>query len=269
MGEAFFLPDGDRFVATELTRGPWDAGAQHAGPPAALLGRAVERYGARGDVRVVRITFEILRPVPIAPLEIGTTLLRGGRSVEVVGASLRNDGAEVMRATAIRIRTVAGALPGLPLGPDAGAGARGTQVPAGPEHGEPLRFFPTGQRVGYSTAMEWRFVEGAFLEPGPATVWMRMRRPLVADEEPSPLQRVLIAADSGNGVSSVLDWRRWLFINPDLTVYLHRPPAGEWVCLQARTTIEPAGLGLAESLIFDRTGPVARGLQSLFITPRT
>jgi hypothetical protein len=273
MGEAFFLPDGDRFLATGLTRGPWDAGAQHAGPPAALLGRAVERFGARRDVRVVRITFEILRPVPIAPLEIATTLLRGGRNVEVVGASLRNDGTEVMRATAIRIRTVEdaaeGGLPGMPLAPDGGGDARGLQVPAGPERGQPMRFFPTGQRVGYSTAMEWRFVEGAFLEPGPATVWMRMRHPLVADEEPSPLQRVLIAADSGNGVSSVLDWRRWLFINPDLTVYLHRPPTGEWVCLQARTTVELAGLGLAESIIFDRTGPVARGLQSLFIAPRT
>jgi hypothetical protein len=267
MGEAFFLPDGDRFVATELTRGPWDAGAQHAGPPAALLGRAIERFGTRTDVQVVRITFEILRQVPIAPLEISTTLLRDGRSIEVVGASLSNDGTEVMRATAVRIRTVEGPADG-GLASTRAADPRQPSTPPGPEHGEPLRFFPTAHKTGYNTAMEWRFVEGAFLEPGPATVWMRMRHPLVPDEEPSPLQRVLIAADSGNGVSSLLDWRRWLFINPDLTVYLHRPPVGEWVCLQARTTLEPAGLGLAESIIFDRTGPVARGLQSLFIAQR-
>jgi hypothetical protein len=271
MSEAFFLPDGDRFVATELTRGPWDAGAQHAGPPAGLLGRAVERFGTRDDVQVVRVSFEILRRVPIAPLEITTTLLRGGRSVEVVGASLSEDGTEVMRATAVRIRTVEappdGEAGGMP--PGVGRGGVGErEVPAGPEHGEPLRFFPTGY-IGYGTAIEWRFVDGAFLEPGPATVWMRMRHPLVADEEPTPLQRVLIAADSGNGVSAVLDWRRWLFINPDLTVYLHRPPVGEWVCLQARTTVEPAGLGLAESIVFDRGGPVARGLQSLFVAPRS
>ncbi len=270
MGEAFFLPDGDRFVATELTQGPWDAGAQHAGPPAALLGRAIERFGTRDDVQVVRVTFEILRQVPIADLEVTTTLLRGGRNVEVVGASLRNHGTEVMRATGVRIRTVEapadGQAAGIPTG--SAPGDPETPVPAGPEHGEPLRFFPTGYDVGYNTAMEWRFVEGAFLEPGPATVWMRMRYPLLPDEEPTPLQRVLIAADSGNGVSSVLDWRRWLFINPDLTVYLHRPPVGEWVCLQARSTLEPAGLGLAESIVFDRTGPVARGLQSLFVAPR-
>ena len=275
MDDAFFIPDGERFVATELTRGPWDPGAQHAGPPAALLGRAVERFGSRPDVRVVRLTFEILRQVPIAALDLETTLLRGGRSIEVIGASLSSAGTEVMRVTGVRIRTVD------PPGDGAAAGAGGPdgvlgpalsvedlKVPPGPEHGEPLHFFPTRHGVGYNTAMEWRFVAGAFLEPGPATVWMRMRHPLLPGEEPSPLQRVLIAADSGNGVSSVLDWRRWLFVNPDLTVYLHRPPEGEWVCLQARTTLEPVGLGLAESVIFDRTGPVARGLQSLFVAER-
>ena len=275
MEEAFFIPDGERFVATELTRGPWDPGAQHAGPPAALLGGAVERFGSAPDVQVVRLTFEILRQVPIATLDLETTLLRGGRSIEVIGASLSSAGTEVMRVTAVRIRTVdtpEGGEAGATGGPDGAlgpaAGLDDLKVPPGPEHGEPMRFFPIKHGVGYSTAMEWRFVEGAFLEPGPATVWMRMRHPLLPGEEPSPLQRVLIAADSGNGVSSVLDWRRYLFNNPDLTVYLHRPPAGEWVCLQARTTLEPAGLGLAESVIFDRTGPVARGLQSLFVAKR-
>ncbi|WP_237292992.1 acyl-CoA thioesterase domain-containing protein [Streptomyces katrae] len=68
-----------RFRATEATRGPWDPGAQHAGPPAALLGRAVEeRAGARGDMRVARITYEILRPVPIGELAVATSVLRRG-----------------------------------------------------------------------------------------------------------------------------------------------------------------------------------------------
>ena len=83
--------------------------------------------------------------------------------------------------------------------------------------------------------MEWRSVEGGFLEPGPATVWMRMRQPLVAGEEPTPLQRTLVAADVGNGISAVLDWRRYVFINVDLTVHLERMPEGEWVCVDAVT----------------------------------
>jgi hypothetical protein len=281
MGEAFFFPDGDRFMATESTRGPWHPGAQHAGPPSALLGRAIEGFGGRDGVQVVRITYDILRPVPISRLEVTTSLLRDGRSVEVVGASLAAAGTEVMRATGVRIRATelpldgeVGAAPPEDEPPDArhqlGAGGQPdpAAAPPGPEHGEPSRFFSTGSDVGYHTAMEWRFVDGAFLEPGPATVWMRMRMPLLPDEEPSPLQRILIAADSGNGVSSVLDWRSWLFINPDLTVYVHRPPEGDWVCLQARTTIERAGVGLAESRIYDRAGPVARGLQSLFVAKR-
>ncbi len=261
MPETFFLNDGDRFLPTELTRGPWDPRAQHAGPPAALLGWAAERHGERAEMRVTRATFEILRPVPIAPLELTTTLLRGGRNVELVGASLASQGGEVMRLVALRIRTTRLELPD--GGPPAAAGA-----PPGPEQGTPLPFFPTGSDVGYHTAMEWRFVEGGFLEPGPATAWLRMRHPLLPGEEPSPLQRVLIAADSGNGVSTVLDWRSWLFVNCDLTVYLQRPPVGEWVCLQARTTVDDAGTGLAESMIYDLHGPVARGLQSLFVAER-
>jgi hypothetical protein len=261
MDDSFYLPDGDRFVPTELTRGPWDPGAQHAGPPAALLGRAIERRDGHAGMRVARATFEILRPVPIAPLELTTTTLRAGRSVELVSASLATQGTEVMRVMAVRIRTTRLDLPD--RGPPAGPAA-----PAGPEHGKPLEFFPTGVDLGYHVGMEWSFVEGAFLEAGPATVWMRMRYPLLPEEEPSPLQRVLIAADSGNGVSAVLDWRRWLFVNTDLTVHLHRQPVGEWVCLQARTTVDPAGIGLAESVIHDRDGPVARGLQSLFVAKR-
>ena len=116
--------------------------------------------------------------------------------------------------------------------------------------------------------MEYRFVSGAFLEPGPATVWMRMRHPLVAGERPSPLQRVLVAADSGNGVSAALDWRRFLFINVDLSVHLHRLPAGEWVCLDAITLPEPNGVGIADTALFDEHGPIGRAAQTLLVDSR-
>jgi hypothetical protein len=259
MSEAFFDVAGpDRYRATELTRGPWEAGLQHAGPPSALLGRAVERHSDRAGLQVARITFEILRPVPIAELEVATRLLRGGRSVELVEASLLAGGAEVMRATALRVRTAEVGLPdGLVPGP---------RLP-GPDAGRVMPFFPTGQEVGYHTAMESRFVAGSFLELGPATVWMRMRHPLVAGEVPSPLCRVLVAADSGNGVSAALDYQRWRFINPDLTVYLLRPPAGEWVALEASTTAAD-GIGLADTALHDEQGPIGRAAQALFVDRR-
>jgi hypothetical protein len=259
MPEAFYLPDGeDRFLATELTRGPWDPRSQHAGPPAALLGRAVERLGDRADLHTARVTFEIMRPVPIGALQVAARRLRDGRNVELVEASLAAGGVEVMRAVALRIRGAE-----LPLPP----GLREPRRLDGPGQGRQEPFFPTGQEVGYHTAMEWRFVAGSFLEAGPATVWLRMRHPLLPGEPPSPLVRVLAAADSGNGVSAALDYRRWLFVNADLTVYLARPLQGEWVALEAATTVAD-GVGLATSVIHDEQGPVGRGLQALFVDRR-
>src|SRR5919198_4365535 len=149
MPAAFYLPDGpDRFLATELTRGPWDPDAQHAGPPAALLGRAIERQDGHAGMRVARATFEILRPVPIAPLELTTTVLWSGRSVERVGASLASDGTEVMRLVAVLIRTTELDLPRGEMAPWPAA------APPGPEHGSPLPFFPTGSPVRHHTGLE-------------------------------------------------------------------------------------------------------------------
>lgn len=250
----------DRFEATEFTRGPWDAGSQHAGPPAALLGRAIEqRPGARTDMRVTRLTFDIIRPVPIAALTVSTAVVRSGRSVEVVEAQLAPDGtAPVMRVTAMRVRTADAAAP--EVGP--------TTAPPPPADAAPAPFFPMSYEDGYHTAMEYRFVAGAFLEPGPATCWLRMRMPLVDGEPPSPLTRVLVAADSGNGISNELDFQTNLFVNADLTVHLYRYPEGEWVCLDARTYIDPAGIGVADTALLDRRGAIGRAAQSLFVAKR-
>ena len=259
MPESFYEPDGERFASSELTRGPWDPEFQHAGPPAALLGREVEGLQDAGDFQIARITFEIMRAVPIAPLWAEARIARPGRRVQLVEGSLHDSDGEVMRATAWRIRTGEVALPKLSR----------AEPPPGPETAEHRDFVPTGQEVGYHTAMEYRFLKGAFTEPGPAKVWMRMRCPLVAGEEPSPLARVLAAADSGNGVSATLDWRRYLFINVDLSVHLERMPEGEWVCLDAVTLAEPNGVGVADTLLLDERGRIGRALQSLLVGERT
>ncbi|MEU3300224.1 thioesterase family protein [Streptomyces sp. NPDC006678] len=250
----------NRFSPTEHTRGPWDADSQHAGPPAALLGRAMEeRPGAREDMRLARVTYEIVRPVPIRPLEVTTTVLRSGRSVELVEAALAPEGgAPVMFARALRIRTLEEPGPAVAAGP---------QVPSPGETAE-TPFFAVPWEVGYHTSMDTRFTEGTFREQGPGTCWMRMRMPLVAGEEIRPLDRVLVAADSGNGISNVLDFRRHVFVNADLTVHLHRHPVGEWVCVEARTSVDPAGIGLADARLHDEKGPIGRSAQSLFIAPR-
>jgi len=274
--DAFFVPEGDRYVPTELTRGPWDPDSQHAGPPAALVAREVERLDGGAGKLVGRMTFEILRSVPIAPLRVEASVLRPGRSVELVGATLADGEGPVMRAHAWRLRETEVEIPD-GLGSADGkavAGASSSNIrpgfaPPGPEDLEPGTFPDTGQDVGYHTAMEYRFVSGAFGEPGPAVVWMRMRQALVAGEDPTPLQRVFVAADSGNGVSSTLDWYRYLFINVDLTVHLHRMPDGEWVCLDAITIPERTGIGLSDTALYDRLGPIGRAAQTLLVDDRS
>lgn len=253
MAGAFYERSGDVFSPSELTRGPWDPDAQHAGPPSALVARALERCDAREGMRIGRITVEILGPVPLAPLTVEASVVRPGRSVELLAASLSGPDGEVMRASAWRV-AVADQL----LGAD--------PPPPGPEHGSERDFFPTGEQEGYHTAMDYRFVRGGFLEPGPALVWMRQRGPLVEGEQPTPLERLMVVADVGNGVSAVLDWREYLFINTELTVHLLRPPEGEWVGVDAVTHVD--GVGLAETVLWDERGRLGRGAQTLLVRKR-
>jgi hypothetical protein len=251
--ESFYVADGDRLIPTALTRGPWDAGSQHAGPPSALIVRALEACEPREGMQIGRVTVEILRPVPLEPLTVTARVVRPGRSVELLEASLAGPEEELMRARAWRLEAGAG-------------GEGGGPPPAGPEQGRQRDFFPTGQEVGYHTAMEYRFVRGAFLEPGPATVWMRMGVPLVTGEGPTGLQRVMVAADSGNGVSAALDWREHLFINTDLSVHLLRLPESDWVCLEAQTLIGTSGM--ADTALWDERGRIGRAVQTLLVRPR-
>lgn len=260
MPEAFYERADDLWTATELTRGPWDPGAQHAGPPSALLGRAIEEMEDAEEFQVGRITFEILRSVPIAPLSVEARVVRPGRRVQMVEATLSGDEGVLVRATAWRLRTAPVELP-----PEAMTQG---EAPPGPEQGTDTGFFATGQDAGYHTAMEIKFIKGGFLEIGPATAWLRMGRSLVAGEEPTPLQRALIAADVGNGISAVLDYRRYLFINVELTVHLERMPEGEWVCVDAVTLPQPNGIGTAESVLFDRRGRIGRAAQTLLVAER-
>jgi Thioesterase-like superfamily len=254
VSEAFFVPlDDGRFLATGHTSGPWDPAYQHAGPPAALLGRAMESCSPRESTLIARVTFEILGPVPVAEVEVESRVARPGRTVELLEAELRAGGRVAMTARAWR----------LPFSDAPPAGLDDVVPPPCPAEPTP----PPGD-FGYGAAVELRFARGGWQEWGPATVWSRLRVPIVPDEPPTPLQRVLAVADSGNGVSAVMDWQRWLFINPELTVHVQRPARGEWIVLDAETTIADGGAGVARSVLLDEDGPVAYGSQSLYVAPR-
>ena len=185
--------------------------------------------------------------------------MRPGRKVELIEGSLSHDGVDLLRARAWRIRTEPVELDEPPPAED---------PPPGPDAGNAGDYFDVEWETGYHSAMEVRMLSGSYREPGPARAWMRMRVPLVEGEQPSALDRVLVAADSGNGISSPLELRRYLFVNVDVSIALRRLPAGEWVCLDAITYAEPDGVGLSDTALFDRRGLFGRASQSLLVAER-
>jgi hypothetical protein len=255
--DALFHADGDHFVPTELTRGPWDPNAMHGGPPAALLSRAIERFEPGPASHVARLTIELLRPVPLVPLHVTTRMARPGKKVQLVESSLFDGEREVVRATALRLRVAPvdlppGTAPEYPVPPP------GEIVPSLRDEEE--------RPIMFGDAIDFRAVRGWPEERGPGVCWFCLNVPTVAGDENSPLMRVAAAADFGNGISSPLGWDQgWTFINPDLTVYLHRLPEGEWVGLDALTVPEAEGVGMAESLLFDAQGRIGRAVQSLLL----
>lgn len=250
------------FDSTDLTRGPWDPAHQHAGPPIALAAQAlVKAAQALGMGHVARLTASLWRPIPIAALELETATDYAGRNVAHLSARLVSGGRELARFAAVAQRETSVQVP------EALAGHPPPQAPATPE-ASPATEFPHRTGVtGYHDLVEMRTASGVLCR-GPCAIWFRLRHAIVDGETASPLGRVAVAADSGNGISAVLDFGRYTFVNSDLTISLLRPAQGEWVCIDARTFIGPAGGGLAEARIFDVSGLVGRATQTLLVRPR-
>ncbi len=259
MTDAVFTVDGGLHVPTEHARGPWDPGQMHGGGPAALIAGALEALPTPAPMRVVRLAFTFEGPVPMEPVAVRAELTRTGRRLAFAEAAVSVDGRDALRARATLLRTADVALP--PAAEEPG--------PPGPEDAEPARWAGVGQATGFHlSAMEIRFARGGWVEPGPAAAWFRLRMPLVAGEAPTPLQRAVAVADFGNGISNTLDFGTHLFVNTDLTVHLQREPVGEWVCVDARTDLDPAGIGQATSVLRDVHRRIGAAAQSLFVAER-
>lgn len=255
---AFYESRGDgRYSSSNDTAGPWSSDSQHLGPPSALLTRELERCDNARDMLLARITVEILGPVPVEDLWVSARVDRPGKSVELLAATLSTVDRTVARASAWRIARsdsssqVTGAAPAM------------APVEQAVEFGR-----PEGWSQGYIDRMQWMSLRGSLSEPGPAKVWVRQLLPLVAGEEPTPLQRLMTVADSASGVSNWLEPAHWLFINTELTVHIQREPVGEWIGLDANTVIGPEGVGTAVSVLHDQQGQIGNTAQSLLVRPR-
>jgi hypothetical protein len=253
---ALFERDGDRFVPTNESRGPWDPGFLHGGPVAMLACRAIEALASPVEMRIVRFTMEFLRPVPLAPLTVQARAVRPGRRIQLLEARIDGPDGEVVRAIGLRIRRGQTEVPTDDAVP----------LPPGPE--ELTRWTGSWSDVEafHTRGVEIRPLNNNSMSPG--SVWIRATLPVLAGEELTPLQRTMAAADFPNGVSLRLDPARYLSINPDLTVHLHQEPEGEWVHLEAHTFTSPDGTGVAEGVLSDRRGRFGRSMQSLILEPR-
>jgi hypothetical protein len=255
---AVFELDGTRAVPTALARGPWSPDAMHGGAPAALLARMLERHDPGPASFVARLTVDLLRPVPLVPLEVAARTTRPGKKVQWLEATLLAEGVEVARASALRLRATDPL--GLPL-----PASDGSTIPEPDASGALEVQLPHVSGPGFWRAVEFREARGTWADVGPATMWFRLRAEIVAGEAPSPLQRVAAAADFGNGVSTVLPRGQYLFINPDLSIHLFRHPVGEWVALEAHSRAEDTGVGLAMCDLHDELGPIGRSVQALLV----
>jgi hypothetical protein len=257
---AFTALGRDTYRASGLTRGLWNPLHQHAGPSIALACRGFEvAAGRHGLTHIARITANLLRPVPIGDLRLEVAPEYVGRNVgHFSGRLLAGDKAVAIytalahRATEVRLPED---LPGHPL----------PSAPRTVEASVPAHFPRDGRYLGYSDLVDARVASGAFFQ-GPCAVWFRMRHPLLDTEPTSVYQRVAVFADSNNGISAILDFKRYVFVNSDLTIHLLRPPVGEWICLDARTHLGPQGCGHAQSAIYDTRGLVGRALQTLVVS---
>ncbi len=222
--------------------------------------------------RLGRVAVDILRPVPVGKISVRTKTVRPGRRVTLVESVLEADGQEVLHARGWRIERPDGEVPEVtdsspPPGPLPRAG-----------DGQPPMIFQRRQH-GYLASVEWRFLPAGFASvlaesATPRTraqlraAWARPRIPLLPGEVPSPMSRALLVADSGSGIGAALPSSRFIFINVDLTVVLPRDPIGEWLLLEASTTVGSDGTGLAVTRLSDSSGAFGSGWQTLLVAPR-
>jgi hypothetical protein len=255
--EPIFRVDGNRVVTSPDAAGPWDPRMQHGSAPAALMVWAAEAIPTPVPMRIARVTIDLMRPVPVAPLSIESEVLRDGRKIQLCGVKLLADGVVVVSASVLKIKHQTAELP-------PGIADLPVDLP-GPDQ---CVADPRDITSPFVKCISMRAARGHFGQIGPGAIWFRVDHPLISGSPVSQAMRAVVAADFSNGTSPALDFSKWTFINADLTVNLARQPVGDWILLDGESWIGPDGAGLAMSRLADRHGYFGRAVQSLVIEPR-
>ncbi|MBD8043500.1 thioesterase family protein [Arthrobacter sp. Sa2BUA2] len=257
MPESYYRPLGEgTFESTLLTQGAWNDHEQHMAPAAGLLVHCLEQTDPRPDMRLARVSYEILGVIPQGTFDVRTKVIRAGRTIELLEAELVAGGRTAIRATAWR----------LALGDSAKVAAVEDEPMPGPEEAADFTGM-TAWPGKFINTLEFRAVPG--LRPGRGQVWVRSPFEMV-DGEPTPdLVSLLGLVDGANGIAARVPpgGDSWMFPNVDLQMHLYRQPAGRWLGLDTRVTFGTDGIGLTSSVLHDLAGPFGRSEQILTVRP--
>ncbi|MHA7277107.1 thioesterase family protein [Arthrobacter sp. HLT1-21] len=242
------------FESTIHAQGAWNPKEQHMAPAAGLLAHCLEQFSPRPDLRMARLSFDILGMIPGGSFDVIVKVVRPGRTIELLEAEMISDGRTVIRAKAWRLAKA-----------DSSAVAAIEDAPMpGPESAGPFAEM-TAWPGGYIESLEFRVVDGH--RPGRGRVWLRTPHQVVEDFPTTDLVRLIGLIDTANGVSARVapGLGSWMFPNLDLQVHLYREPAGEWLGLETSVSFGTDGIGLTSAVLHDVAGPFGRAEQILTI----
>jgi len=246
------------FDSTDGTRSNWDREIQHGSPPLALMTKLIEERAVDSGLRVGRLTLDILGAIPVTQLRVRTWVERPGSRISMMAAEMsapRPDGIE---------RAVARVTAWL-LAPSDTADAATDRYPPLVE-GESVPMPRNWDTSGYLRTVSWRTQPTA--EGQSNVVWLSPLVPLVDSEQTTELQRLAMVVDCANGAGAALDPEKFVFMNTDTAVHLHRLPRGNDFAVRGRGSIGPDGIGATTADIFDRQGFIGTVAQTLLVQRR-
>ena len=246
--------DGDVWTPAPEAKGPFPG--QHGGVVAGAMAAAMECLAVeRGAGQPLSLHVHFLRPVLVAPVEVGAAIVREGRRVQILEAELRAEGkvSAMGRAVFGRERNISG-LASPQVAP--------TEPAACPE----APFRPSIIKgVWLGDACEFRGSRDAI-------TWVRLTCPLTLP--PTPLAYVACLADCSSGTSKPDGFETPVvgdFPNADLSVHMAHlsdlPADAAWVGLEGSPRWHANGLGYTATKLHDHLGPFGQATQALLLNP--
>ncbi len=246
-----FTLENEQLVPGDIARSMWSPDQMHGVAVSGALARGLETKLAeigRTDLHPARYTVDLFQPAKMAPCTVETEVVREGRRLCLIDASLMQDGVRVARASCIFLKPT--------------ENANGI-VWTAEEHPEPppLDVVPVSDepRVPFfKSDVDWSQSFPEHQNAGRKQTW-QVGLPVVDGEAGTPFQSVAAIAD---GTSMVVNWgtEGVQYINTDITLALARPPVSLEVGLSATDRVEIDGIAVGTVEVFDRAGPLGTAM---------